>query len=63
MTFKPVPAKATARRVTAAAIRLTNNALLARQPRCCERADAISSAGLGAAVHPSFDEMTIFAVQ
>jgi len=35
VTFKPVPAKAAARRVTAAAIRLTNNALLARQHRCC----------------------------
>jgi len=63
VTFKPVPAKAAPRRVTAAAIRLTDSALLARQHLCCWRADANSSPGLGEAVQPIFDEMAIVAAQ
>lgn len=63
VTFKPVPAKAAARCVTAAAIRLTDDELLARQHPCSSRADATSSPRLGAALHPIFDEIAIFAVQ
>ncbi|MCP5320954.1 MAG: hypothetical protein H7A12_09055 [Pseudomonadales bacterium] len=63
MTFKPIPVKSAVRRVIAAAIRLTDNALIARQHRLRWRADATSSPGLGAALHPTFDEMAIFAVQ
>jgi hypothetical protein len=68
---KPMPAMSTAacgelsniRWLTAAAIRLTDNALLARQHRRCQRADATSSPGLEAALHPIFDEMAILAVR
>jgi hypothetical protein len=63
VTFKPIPVKRAARHVIAAAVRLTDNALLARQHPRRWRADATSSPGLGAALHPTFDEMAIFAVQ
>jgi len=50
-------------RVIAAAIRLTDDALLAWEDRRCLRTDATSSPGLAAALHPIFDEMAISAVQ
>jgi len=63
VTFKPMPVKGVARHVIAGAVRLTDNALLARQHPRRRRADATSSPGLGAVLHPTVDEMAIFAVQ
>jgi hypothetical protein len=54
---------AAAPRVTAAAIRVTDNAPLARQIHCCRRADAAYSPDPWAALHPIFDEIAMFAVQ